>query len=89
VAFFASILVSFLVGLFLVFAPWTHLWDANSLLQPHSALRSVLLSTFTRGTVSGIGLINILLALNQAREYLNGHHGNTGSAENTENTDEP
>jgi hypothetical protein len=73
VAFFASILVSFLVGLFLVFAPWTHLWDANYLLQPHSALRSLLLNTFTRGTVTGIGLINILLALNQAREYLNGH----------------
>jgi hypothetical protein len=46
VALFASILVSFLVGLFLVFAPWTHLWDANSLLQPHSALRSLLLNTF-------------------------------------------
>ena len=72
-ALFASILVSFLVGLFLVFVPWTHLWEANYLLQPHSALRSLLLNTFTRGTVSGIGLINILLALQQARQYLSGN----------------
>jgi len=73
VALFASILVSFLVGLFLVFAPWTYLWETNYLLQPHSALRGLLLSTFTRGTVSGIGLINIVLALHQARQYLNGN----------------
>jgi hypothetical protein len=72
VAFFASILISFLVGLFLVFAPWTTLWESNYLLQPHSALRTVLLNTFTRGSVSGIGFINILLALYQARRYLDG-----------------
>jgi hypothetical protein len=71
-ALFASILISFLVGLVLVFAPWTQLWESNYLLQPHSALRSLLLNTFIRGGVSGVGLINILLALHQARQYLNG-----------------
>jgi hypothetical protein len=72
---FASILISFLAGLVLVFAPWTQSWESNSLLQSHSTLRSLLLSTFVRGGVSGIGLINILLALHQAREYLNGDEG--------------
>lgn len=69
-ALFASVLISFLVGLFLVIAPWTQLWEANYLLLPHSTLRSLLLSTFTRGGVSGLGLINILLALYQVRQYL-------------------
>ena len=69
---FASILISFLVGLVLVLAPWTQAWESNYLLQPHGTLRSLLLSTFMRGCVSGLGLINILLALHQAREYLNG-----------------
>ena len=71
-ALFISALISFLVGLFLVFAPWTQLWESNYLLQPHSPLRTLLLNTFTRGTVSGVGLINILLALQQARRSLSG-----------------
>jgi hypothetical protein len=70
-ALFASVLISFLVGLFLVIAPWTQLWESNYLLLPHSTLRTLLLSTFTRGSVSGVGLINILLALYQVRQYLN------------------
>jgi hypothetical protein len=69
---FASILISFLAGLVLVFAPWTQAWESNSLLQSHATLRSLLLNTFMRGCVSGVGFINILLALYQAREYLNG-----------------
>jgi hypothetical protein len=68
---FASVLISFLVGLFLVIAPWTQLWESNYLLLPNAALRALLLSTFTRGSVSGVGLINIVLALYQVRRYLN------------------
>jgi hypothetical protein len=67
---FLSILSSLLVGLILAWAPWTSLWDTNYLLQPHPAVRALLLSAFTRGAVSGLGLVNILLAVDDARQHL-------------------
>ena len=69
-AVFLSVLSTFLVGLILAIAPWTSLWDANYLLNPYPLLRAVLLSAFTRGTVSGLGLVNILLALHETRRHL-------------------
>ena len=66
-----SALSSLLVGIILVVAPWLpNLWDANYLLQPHPLLRSLALSPFTRGAVTGLGLVNLLLALLEAREIL-------------------
>ncbi len=65
-----SILSSVLVGLVLLVAPWTSLWDSNWLLQPHPALRDVLLNAFTRGAVSGLGIVNILIALHDVRAHL-------------------
>jgi len=61
-----SILSSLLVGIVLVFAPWTPLWDSNWLLQAWPSLRGLLLSSFTRGAVTGLGLVNVLLALHDA-----------------------
>ena len=69
-AVFLSVLSTFLVGVILAIAPWTSLWDANYLLGPHPLLRALLLSAFTRGTVSGLGIVNIVLALHEARQHL-------------------
>jgi hypothetical protein len=66
VAQLLSILSSLLIGLVLIVAPWTSLWDSNWLLQPHPAMRDVLLNTFTRGAVSGLGLVNIMIAFHDA-----------------------
>lgn len=66
-----SALSSLLVGIILVVAPWMpSLWDANYLLQPYPILRILALSPFTRGAVTGLGLVNVLLALQEAREIL-------------------
>jgi hypothetical protein len=60
------ILCSLLVGAILITVPWTPaLWDLNSLIQPHPRLRAILLSPFTRGAVTGLGLVNVLLALHE------------------------
>ena len=69
-AVFLSVVSTFLVGIILAIAPWTSLWDANYLLSPYPILRTVLLSAFTRGTVSGLGIVNIVLALHEARQHL-------------------
>ena len=60
-----------LVGISLVAAPWLpNLWDANYLLQPHPLLRSLALSPFARGAVTGLGFVNVLLAFQEGRELL-------------------
>ena len=58
------------MGAILAVVPWTALWDANFLLQPYPRARSLVLSAFTRGTVTGIGLVNILLAVDEALQHL-------------------
>ena len=55
------------VGLVLLLLPWTLLWDNNYFfsLQPrHSALW---LSNYLRGAVSGLGLVNLWMALEESR----------------------
>ena len=69
-ALFLSALSSLLVGIVLLVAPWTVLWEGNVLLQPSSWLRGLLLSPFARGAVSGLGLVNILLAIDEARQLV-------------------
>ncbi len=63
-----SVLSSLLVGLVLAVAPWTSLWDGNPLIQPHPVLRGVVLSPFLRGAVTGLGLVNLMLAVHELRE---------------------
>jgi hypothetical protein len=67
------ILSSLLVGAILIAAPWTPtLWDLNSLIQPHPKMRAILLSPFTRGAVTGLGLVNVLLALHELGQLVLG-----------------
>jgi hypothetical protein len=58
------------VGAILAVVPWTALWDANYLLQPYPQARALVMSGFARGAVTGIGLVNILLALDEALHHL-------------------
>jgi hypothetical protein len=71
-ALFLSVLSSLMVGVILVVAPWTSWWESNYLLLPHPAVRAVLLSAFTRGVVTGLGLVNILLAVYEAQQHWTG-----------------
>jgi hypothetical protein len=72
VAAFLSILSSLLVGVALVCAPWSPLWDANWLLTVWPAARGLVLSGFTRGAVTGLGLVNLALALRDVHARLVG-----------------
>jgi hypothetical protein len=66
------ILISLVVGIFLAFAPWwPWVWESNWFLQQlRPGLREFLLSAFTRGAVTGLGLVNVLLALADVGRYL-------------------
>jgi len=67
-----SVVSSLLVGAILVAVPWMQLWELNSLIQPYPALRGLVLSPFTRGAVTGLGLVNVVLALHELRLLLGG-----------------
>jgi hypothetical protein len=70
VAAILSVIISLLIGFFLVLVPWSVLWDANFLLQPYPSVRALLLSGYMRGAVSGLGLVNIVVALDEAHQHL-------------------
>ena len=57
-----SIVSSLLVGLVLTVVPWTSVWEANWLLQPWIGLRGFVTSGFTRGAITGLGLVNLVVA---------------------------
>lgn len=55
------------LGVFLVAAPWTPVWEqALSALGP-SGWAEPLASGWVRGFVSGIGLLDVILAVRQAK----------------------
>ena len=69
-----SILMSLLFGIVLASAPWIgflgYSWESNWLLQVSPGLRGFLLNPFTRGAVTGLGFVNVLLAMCDAYERL-------------------
>lgn len=55
------------LGLLLVLVPWSDVWEANYFLYKYPAWALLLNSTFLRGAVSGLGLLNVALALGEFR----------------------
>jgi hypothetical protein len=68
------ILIVLVFGIVLVFVPWISFlglsWESNWLLQVSPAFRGFVLNPFTRGAVTGLGLVNVLLAFRDTYERL-------------------
>ena len=43
--------------------PWSAFWDRNYFVETWSALGGVMTSNYTRGAVTGLGLVNVWAAL--------------------------
>ncbi|PYS48684.1 MAG: hypothetical protein DMG13_25000 [Acidobacteria bacterium] len=65
----AFILFCFEIGLFLVFVPWSALWENNVLLTYSTSLRGLLLNNFFRGAVSGLGVVDVALGLGELGRF--------------------
>jgi hypothetical protein len=65
----AFILFCFEIGLFLMFVPWSALWEHNVFLAYSFRLRGLLLNNFVRGGVSGLGVIDVFLGLSELRYF--------------------
>ena len=61
----AFILFCLEIGVFLIFVPWSALWENNFLLGYVPLLRRVILNNFFRGAVSGLGVIDVLIGLSE------------------------
>ena len=57
-----AILIVFEVGVLLVFVPWSAFWEFNGLLQRYPDMIPVMLSPYVRGAVSGLGVLDVLIA---------------------------
>lgn len=63
------VLVCFEVGLFLLLFPWTDWWGHNYLASLAPWARDLWDSTYFRGAVSGLGLVNIYIALAEIARF--------------------
>ena len=70
------------LGVFLVAAPWTAVWDQASGALGRSVLATWAGSGYARGFVSGLGLLDLLVAAREAetiwRGYRAGRHERRG-----------
>ena len=60
----------FEVGLFLLLVPWSSLWEGNYFVAELPLLRSLCLSPFTRGAVSGVGFLHLLAGVLDSMTFI-------------------
>lgn len=55
------------LGIILIIVPWSQFWDANFFVYRYPALGLVVNSSYIRGAISGLGVVNVFLALDAFR----------------------
>ena len=72
ISFYFYVFYCFEVGIFLMTAPWLlpNVWENNFFFSYLPELKSIFVNAYFRGAVSGIGFLNVLLAISEvlARE---------------------
>lgn len=63
------IVFCFELGVFLLVLPWSAFWERNYFLYQYPELARWLLNPYFRGAVSGLGLIDIYLAVHETRHF--------------------
>jgi hypothetical protein len=56
------------LGLMIILIPWSVLWDANYFLNRYPSLIPILLNFYVRGAISGLGVIDAVLAVDAFRK---------------------
>jgi hypothetical protein len=64
------ILLCFELGVLLVFLPWSVFWERNFFLQRYPVMIPWILNPYGRGLVSGLGVLDILIAGGMIRRWL-------------------
>ena len=58
------------LGIFLLAAPWSPVWDSATAAFLPTLAGPFFRSGFTRGFVSGLGALNVVVAWSEARDFL-------------------
>jgi hypothetical protein len=66
---FLRVIVRLYLGLLVLALPWTHLWDENHLFNLVPQIAWLANNGVVRGIVSGLGLLNIWIAISDAIGY--------------------
>ena len=56
------------LGLALILAPWSEVWETNYFLYQYPALGLILKNLYLRGAISGLGFMDILMSLESFRQ---------------------
>ena len=56
------------LGLSLILLPWSHFWELNFFLNNYPSLIPILLNPYLRGAISGLGLVDAVLAIEAFRQ---------------------
>ncbi len=63
--FLLAIMVRIFIGVIVFVLPWSPLWDNNHLLQEYPRIAHFFSYGATRGVFSGIGLLNLWIAVDE------------------------
>lgn len=58
------------LGILLIVVPWSEYWEINSFLYQYPRIGLVVSNAFLRGAISGLGVMNVLLALQSFRRRI-------------------
>jgi hypothetical protein len=76
--YFLYILVSLELGMLLLCLPWMSAWENNYLLYLYPEFRPFVSNPFLKGFVLGLGIVNILIGINEVAQVRHGwkssHH---------------
>ena len=65
----------FVLGVFLVFVPWSPIWE-HAIISIRPSVTATLLGTgWVRGGVSGLGLLDLVLAMREVFDLASGRRG--------------
>jgi hypothetical protein len=57
------------VGTFLLFLPWQSIWENNYLIYLYPNMRPIVSNLFLKGAVLGLGIVNILIGIQEIAEF--------------------
>jgi hypothetical protein len=66
---FLRVIVRLYIGIILVFLPWTHVWAYNRFFLYYASVSNLMESGAVRGLVSGLGFLNLWIAISEAIHY--------------------
>ena len=72
--FLLAIMVRIFIGVIVLVLPWSPLWDNNHLLQEYPRLAAFCSYGAVRGVISGLGLLNLWVAVDETLHRSSRHH---------------